>query len=732
MIRPQLACVSFLVASAIQAQSLPFATDIQVSLPAIPAGQAAVNTSLFVDVPPGTTSIKFELDWADRNRDIDLLVARAAFPTASSVNDFFDASSYYSARNGGPEELVVSVAQEPPLSASGRWHIALVALEGSETNGTLRVTASTDALRQGRFEAVYSDTVDSDCVAGAWDDPTPIMARGGNPATTLGAARRNAVARAVELLNSQVHSPTPIRIETCFANLGNQNVIAQAGPRRLFRDAPGLARAGTWYASGVVATRAGTAICGLGVDTPCDTPEIQIQFNTNFSNFYFGYDAGFVPGTIDIITVALHEIGHGLGFLSLINRDTESAEVGTELGGRDDIFSYNLVDFRTGKPGRRLSDDSFTAAERVTVMTSSAVSWFGFEANLHPQNITALLLNDYIPIHAPATLSSGSSISHQDPVLCTLLQPSYVPCGLENFRDLGLTKPMLNAVGWASGDKRPQAGLWFDRTRSGTGFDFHPQAVRADGTVLYAVAFYSFKDDNTPEWFLAQGEFQEGTFAGTPFDPVGGMLRYTYDANRTPRSQPDLASRAQLIIDFNDPLEDSACEGARAGAIQLAVARWTVGNAERKWCIEPLAGRSNQPLFNYTGLYYGGEADSGWGLGLHLTDVAGGQVVVSAALYFFDGAGQPRWVFGQAQTANVGADFTIPMFKVQGFCRTCTPTAQVGTPAGSITMRLADYRQGPGTANRVTLAITYPEAPGGTWNRNQVPLELFSLPFRSF
>jgi len=47
--------------------------------------------------------------------------------------------------------------------------------------------------------------------------------------------------------------------------------------------------------------------------------DININMNCGFDAWYFGTDANTPAGLIDFVTVVLHEIGHGIGFIGSMN-----------------------------------------------------------------------------------------------------------------------------------------------------------------------------------------------------------------------------------------------------------------------------------------------------------------------------------------------------------------------------------------------------------------------------
>src|SRR4029077_5248591 len=108
-------------------------------------------------------------------------------------------------------------------------------------------------------------------------------------------------------------------------------VLGQAGPTNVFRDFSGALVAGTWYPQALANKLHGS-------DLDAGTHDITAQFNSAigttcpFPNpWYYGFDASPPGSDIDFVSVVLHELGHGLGFLTFVDVST-----GAKLGGFDD------------------------------------------------------------------------------------------------------------------------------------------------------------------------------------------------------------------------------------------------------------------------------------------------------------------------------------------------------------------------------------------------------------
>ncbi len=158
-----------------------------------------------------------------------------------------------------------------------------------------------------------------------FNDPTPATPIGGNAGTTVGEQRFNAFRRAAEIWGSMLVSAEPIAIFASFDPLEcerDRGVLGAAGPTWMFTDFPGAPLPNTLYPPALA-----NALSGFDHDD--STPEIQAQFNTRVDDpdcledrsWYYGLDGASGPD-IDLVVVVLHEFGHGLGMIDMVDRDT--------------------------------------------------------------------------------------------------------------------------------------------------------------------------------------------------------------------------------------------------------------------------------------------------------------------------------------------------------------------------------------------------------------------------
>ncbi|MEO1574508.1 MAG: peptidase, partial [Pseudomonadota bacterium] len=176
--------------------------------------------------------------------------------------------------------------------------------------------------------------------AGAgFDDNTPAAPVGGNAGTTVGEQRLIAFEFAASLWGSILESDVQIVVNSAFAAQNcdaNGGVLGGASPVFVeadFNDAP---IPNTWYFSALANALAGEDL-NPGAGDINATFNASIDNNDNClagSNWYYGLDNNPPGSDIDFLNVVMHEIGHGLGFASVINVSS-----GALFSGIPDIYS---------------------------------------------------------------------------------------------------------------------------------------------------------------------------------------------------------------------------------------------------------------------------------------------------------------------------------------------------------------------------------------------------------
>lgn len=232
-----------------------------------------------------------------------------------------------------------------------------------------------------------------------FNDPTPAAPVGGNPGTTIGQQRLIAFQYAANIWGSILDSPVPIYVQAVFDPrpcTATGAVLGSAGAIQIFANFAGREYDNTWYHVALANKLAGADLAPGANGTAAD--DLVAIFNSELGKpgcltgtfFYYGLDANH-GSSIDLATVLLHELGHGLGFANFVNEVNGSnccAPLGPFL---TDIFSIYTLDTQTGQ---HWSEMTSNAQRQASAINASKIVWDGI-------NVTAA---------APSVLQAGTPL----------------------------------------------------------------------------------------------------------------------------------------------------------------------------------------------------------------------------------------------------------------------------------------------------------------------------------
>ena len=784
--------------SALAATGLQSGAATSLSMPA-----STFVPNFYIDVDGSAKQLKINV--AATGGDVDLFLRFGTpFPESNAdtivgedlINRY---AHYHSISSSSNEAITVLPTDRMPLRA-GRWYITVMNGGTTAASGSLTATVAA-SVPAGNITLDFGHP-GTDCDQTYWSDSTPATPVGGNTGTTLGQQRKNALTYATQQLVQQLQTPAQIVLHACGAHLGgdeNSAILAHAGPLSYFFDepafpVPSLPKKYTWYPAAAVVRLNGTSLCGFagGACDDLNNQEIEATFNSDIGkstviggeNFYLGFTPDPNPGSLDFITIAMHEITHGLGFFGLANLDSSAGPIGAKAGvdtqnntiaygndvtdgPYDDVFDDNLaiVNGSTYTPfmGYEVngSGDAARAAAAVSGPTVTSAGTYNPGVYTGLRWLDAAAVNSSVNIHhteaspnnlpslyAPCDKSStttcatqpASTLSHT--VQSGDMMNAYY--SRSNLRNMGLAVPMLGPVGWSNALATPPAyaqpipSNWFDRTRSGHGFDF--QLAYADPIYgdVYFLTFYTYAADGTPEWYQAYGHVVDGVFAPALQQNGSTLYRIHYAANTQGHLEAtvDPAFSGDVVVDFNQAAASPVCRNTDRGGIAgaLAVMTWNIGGQSGesgKWCVEPLVTvAQHTPAPNdYNGHWFA-PTDSGWGF--ELLDVAGSGGTppsIYAYVYYPGPNNLPTWAFATGTLNNNGTG-TMQLQQIDnGYCRSCpTPTDLTTTVIG--TMSISLNPRPPGFApllGTASIQASYPG--GGSFTRNNIAIQTLSTPF---
>lgn len=247
----------------------------------------------------------------------------------------------------------------------------------------------------------------------------------------VSAQARNATQFALDLWGLHLSSSVPIRIRV-NAVQEDGNTLAFASPR-LIANFQGTLDPNTFYPTALASSLAGRNV------NP-DNPDIEVSYNASFNRWYFGTDGNPPPNQFDFVSVMLHEVGHGIGFIGSMRVDNE-------------VGSWGLGDQRFPVVFDRFTETDFEGVTTPLIATSrfpNPSSLLGFalqsdevyfnapEANRAQQESQSAQGLPVGPggrpkLHAPPNWAPGSSYGHLTEVREGTTEVYYPPGSLNSL-----------------------------------------------------------------------------------------------------------------------------------------------------------------------------------------------------------------------------------------------------------------------------------------------------------
>ena len=359
---------------------------------------------------------------------------------------------------------------------------------------------------------------------------------------------------AADVWEGFIVSSVTITIDATWQPLG-PGILGSAGPNSFFANFSGGPLPNTWYPVGLANAIAGTDLRPAQAD-------MDINISSSFG-WYLGTDGNTPGGQYDLVSVVMHEIGHGLGFTGSM---TKSGSSGSWGYGTSFPFIYD-----------RFSEDS--AGNSLIVNPpypnpSTALGNALTSGNVFFDGPAATAAAGGRPeLYAPGGWSGGSSFSHLD-------ESSY-PAGTPNslmtpqigsaeaIHDPGpVTLGIFDDIGWELLGAPEPTALDFqqqpDAGTAGTAFATQPRVAVTDGSggviatdnsTVVTLALSGGPGPLTCDSGLSRTVAAGvATFTGCTIDQAG--TGYSITASSSPALTPDTTANFDVAaIDTTPPID---------------------------------------------------------------------------------------------------------------------------------------------------------------------------------
>ena len=286
--------------------------------------------------------------------------------------------------------------------------------------------------------------INGDSAGEGFNDTTAVDPIGGNTGTTVGEQRLIALQYAADIIGASLNSDVDINVLAEFESQGGNRFgapLAAAGPVSVHIDFGG-GDSNTWYVAALANKLAGEDLANSSDISAIFNSDVDSSSVLGDATWYYGLDANPSSGDIDFVTVSIHELLHGFGFISLVD-----ASDGSLFDDSPDAYSTHV-----GRAG--VSPSSFVNMsnfQRSNALTATGdLQWTGSYTSSQLSNITSGTNIDsgdtFVEIYAPNPIESGSTLSHFSNTVSpdTLMEPAYAGAN----HSLGLAAALLSDIGW--------------------------------------------------------------------------------------------------------------------------------------------------------------------------------------------------------------------------------------------------------------------------------------------
>lgn len=388
---------------------------------------------------------------------------------------------------------------------------------------------------------------------------------------------------AVDIWETLIESPVPIRVQAYWRPLGT-NVLGSAIWGNAFANFSNVPNFNTFYPVALAEKIAGMELNGA------DEPDIIANFSSS-ANWYLATSGLPSAGQHDLVSVVLHELGHGLGFVDSFDMLGNVGSVGLQGTGVPMIYDLGVVnDLNKGL----IQNYNSPSIELGTELTSQSLF---FDSPLSAAPGTGLKPQ----LYAPATFSGGSSIAHLDEANYPAGDPNSLMSPQIGFREVmhnpgQIVLNMFSDMGWVftrqqhtprnlenpgidhklvvtiSSDNGPVSNVKLTYTRQSVGVDQIIDGVSTGNPNEFSFTIPAVGTPDTLIYFLSVSDIQNRIFT-TPgkFIKPQSQGRYKVGIGNDTKS-PEISHKPkEFILPTTSQLEIEASVSDNIGIKEVFV-----------------------------------------------------------------------------------------------------------------------------------------------------------------
>ena len=202
---------------------------------------------------------------------------------------------------------------------------------------------------------------------------------------------KDAFQYAVDIWENLIESPVPIHLTATWESLSG-TTLGSCGPSDYYKNFNSTEIWNCYYPVPIVEKMLGEEVNGA------DQSDIEASFNKDFANWYFGTDGNTPTNQYDFVSVVLHELTHGLGFVGHFYTD------GGRGGYGDDALPAVFDKAVQNKTGQKLVNTALFSNPSVKLYQQLTSGWLTFD--------TQITQGSFPRLYAPTIWDTGSSIYH--------------------------------------------------------------------------------------------------------------------------------------------------------------------------------------------------------------------------------------------------------------------------------------------------------------------------------